>query len=1239
MRQARYWIILLPLFLVLTCVGAYAQANSEVTGIVTDQTGAVVAGANITLLDPATGFTRTTVSSGAGLYGISGLNPAFYNLKVTAKGFQTYLQSGVVVNVSGTFRVDVKLTIGVETQTVTVTADALTVQTDSNVISTLISGQQITEIATNGRNLIALAELGLGASSNNPDLNLPSTTGASASISFNGLDIAHNIWYLDGAEAYDRGSGGKMALMPSQDAIAEYQVLASNYPPDYGISSGGTVTISLKSGTQKFHGEGYEFIRNDAFQGHNYFDGGHKSELRYDVYGVNVGGPLFIPHVYNSSKKKTFFFASIEWRKLVTGQAPGTYHGIPAADAPTTAAAMTYVIPQYNTASQVSAPIGSQIFYPQVAASSLLGQKLIGLGATTYTPTAPGSVLTIAPRQAFAGNIVPAVLLDPNAILFNKTGNFPTVANNSTTSKWSTTGGHLPTPIRDDIIRIDHNFNDKWSILGHFIHDQSVISYGTTLWAGDNMPTVGSSFSNPSFGSVIKLTGQLTPSVLLEAAFNYDGNKINLLPVPALGGSIVQPTGWGPPAANTGTAGGGGTNTMSYFPAANNAGNRVPNMQLGTNGMNVGAYGEPWTNGAEDYNEVFGLSVTKGRHALKFGGGYNRYTKNQITGASTEGTYTFGDGWNGPCPAAGCAANYVPLTPSSTLTGDSQLDFDLGLATSYGQSQTDPIFHYVNNTLSAYAMDNWHANSQLSVQIGLRYDALPHVWERQNRLSNFDPSQYQTAMAPTFQANGAFCTAVSVACPGGASAGLQTFTGANGENGTFYMNGVVLAGQGGTPRGMVKNWWKTYQPRVGFSYDVRGNGKTIVRGGFGTFFERIQGNDIYDIAGNAPFVNSPSASNVELSSTSYNWQSGTASTTPVFTAGPTVMNTYYPDPAVAMFSLGVQHEILPSLIWVTQYVGNVQYHQNIRVNINNFPLSTSMADRQASAGGTLSTVTTLMDRTYPGFGGMNQITNSATGTYNGLQTGIRQQDRHGLSFEVNYTWSHAIDDRLGSSDLNCCASNPWNIKYDKGSGSLDRRQILNINYTYKLPIFAHDTGVKHDVIGGWVLAGTAIWETGLPWAGNNAPTGNYGDTVGLGGGYSNRADRVPGSTITYSKTHGATPYWMNNNNKAGGSAAAFQAPVAAWNGGANLGFGNMGRDAVVGPGRTNFNTSLYKTFAFGRFARIELRAESYNTFNHTQFAVGSGSGGIQTNTSAADYGAISKAADPRTFQFGGKIIF
>ena len=1173
MRQTRFRFLILPLFFVLACAGAFAQANSEVTGIVTDQTGAVVGGAKITLTDPATGITKSTISDGTGLYDIAGLNAANYDLKVSAKGFQSYEQKGVVVDISRTFRVDIKLTIGAETQTVTVEADALAVQGDSNVVSTLINEQQITELATNGRNVVGLASLGLGVSGNLPDSNAPTSVGSSFAISFNGLNQAHNIWLIDGGEAYDRGSGGKMSMMPSQDALGEFQVLASNYPPDYGISSGGTVSMSIKSGTQKFNGEAWEFDRNDALDAYPYFSKVNSPatpnpELRYNVFGANLGGPVFIPHVYNSSRKRTFFFYNEEWRREIQGNSPSPINSIPSADLITSAQTFNYVLPAFNPSTQVAAGVGHQIFVPTTS-DPTFNAKLMAAGLT--------------PGEAFPGNTIPASLLDSNALLFNTLKDIP-AATNQSNDTLTPPAGKIPTYVREDLFRIDHNINDKWQLFGHFIHDAVSQNYATVLWNSDNYPTVGSNFGNPSYSSTIKLTGSLTPNVLLEAAFNYDGNKIAILPVAEGGGSFAIPTGW---------------NAGNYF-TGQNAMNRLPNFTLSTFGTTWGPGSDPWTNGAEDYNEVFNLSWTKGPHQLKFGGGYNRYTKNQINGSSTEGSYTFGDGWTG-------------TAPSGLLTGDSYLDFLLGLSTSYSQADSDPIFHYVNNTVSAYAEDNWHVNTRLSLQYGIRYDELPHVWERNNRISNFNPSQYQSALAPVFQSSGAFAAN---------SPGLQTVNGTQ-----FYLNGITIAGQNGTPRGLVKNWYQTYQPRVGFSYDLSGNGKTVLRGGFGTFFERLQGNDIYDIAGGAPFENTPSATNVELTNPSYNWQAGAPASTPLFTQGPNSEMTYYPAPGVAQYSLGVQHEVARALILVTQYVGNLAWHQNAFIPINNDPLSTPMATREAQANGSLSTVAALEARTYVGFGGMNQISNVLTGSYNSFQVGLRQQDRHGLSFEVDYTYAHEIDDQVGSSDLNT-SSNPWNLKYDKGSGSLDRRNILNINYTYKIPLFATASGLTHSILGGWEISGTAISESGLPWAGSNTPGSGYSDTVGLGGGYTNRANLAGKPNYVKGKATVGT-----NNGYQWVSNAGFSQPTAAWNGGPNLGFGNEGRDAVVGPGRTNFTTSVYKSFAFTESARFELRADSFNTFNHTQFNA------FNNTVSNGNFGFTTGTQDPREFEFGGKFIF
>src|SRR5437764_1590341 len=306
-NSAKYWLFVLPVLVGMACVGAFAQANSQLTGIVTDQSEAVVAGATVTLTNPDTGFTNVTESGGSGLYVIGGLNPGSYKLKVTAKGFQAFEQNGVVINVSSTVRADIKLTIGAESQTVTVEANALTPQGDSNVVSTLISSEQITAIATQNRNFAALAALGLGVSSALPDSNTPTSVASNFTISVNGLRQSHNIWLIDGGEADDRGGAGGMNIMPSQDAIAEFNMMSSNYPPDYGISSGATMSLSLKSGTQKFHGTLFEFNRTPAYNAKEPISR-KLTNAHYNIFGGNIAGPVFIPKVYNANRDNTFFF-------------------------------------------------------------------------------------------------------------------------------------------------------------------------------------------------------------------------------------------------------------------------------------------------------------------------------------------------------------------------------------------------------------------------------------------------------------------------------------------------------------------------------------------------------------------------------------------------------------------------------------------------------------------------------------------------------------------------------------------------------------------------------------------------------------------------------------------------------------------------------------------------------------------------------------------------------------------
>ena len=503
----------------------------------------------------------------------------------------------------------------------------------------------------------------------------------------------------------------------------------------------------------------------------------------------------------------------------------------------------------------------------------------------------------------------------------------------------------------------------------------------------------------------------------------------------------------------------------------------------------------------------------------------------------------------------------------------------------------------------------------MSLQLGFRYDALPHAFERANQVANFDPSAYQASLAPHFLPDNSLD-------PNGPG-----FVTPPGASQAFYLNGTQLAGQG-VPNGLVKNYFKTFQPRVGFSYDLFGRGKTVLRGGIGTFYERLQGNDIYNAATNAPFFNDPVASNVYFSDPHTSVVTGATAANPLFPQGLTSIDPNYPAPGVVQYSLGIQHELAPSVILITQYVGNQAWNQNVDRNINTFPLNTDLQTR--ADNGDPSNLRTMKVgpnvqlsnpnalRIFPGYAGITQQENTTNGSYNGFQMGVRAQNKHGLTGEVDYTWSHEID--VTSFDL-ATVSNPFNKDYDRGSGALDRRHILNLNYIYLLPKLSQSNMLVRQALGGWEVAGTAVFESGTIIANQGPSLGISYDTIGLDGGYTNRPDRV--SKVKYLKTQ---KQWFDSS--------AFATPLAAWAGSTTQGFGNAGKDSVLGPGRLNFTTSLYKNFTLYENLKFQFRAESFNTFNHTQF-----NGVANSYSPGNNFGQITSTYDPRNLEFGGKLTF
>src|SRR6202047_4874215 len=327
------------LVLFVLVLGVATQAcgqTATIVGTVTDPSGGAVAGANVSVTHVETGQVYHLTSNGEGQYVAAELPIGHYNVKVEAPGFKAAEQKGVVLNVADRTRLDFQMYVGGASETITVEANAVRVQTESGEVSNVITDQQLAQLAVNGRSIYQLAQLTPGASSQiNNFVNTP--VGGDSNVEFNGMRQNHNIYLLDGGEDDDRGGAGGMSIAPSTDAIAEFRALTSNYSSDYGLSSAGTMTMVLKSGSSTLHAAAWEFNRNDAFDARNFFNPAPQpvAELRLNVFGFNVGGPVTLGHLYNPDKKKTFFFYNMEWRRLIQGivnngqpvPLPSTYGG------------------------------------------------------------------------------------------------------------------------------------------------------------------------------------------------------------------------------------------------------------------------------------------------------------------------------------------------------------------------------------------------------------------------------------------------------------------------------------------------------------------------------------------------------------------------------------------------------------------------------------------------------------------------------------------------------------------------------------------------------------------------------------------------------------------------------------------------------------------------------------------------------------------------------------------------
>jgi hypothetical protein len=1207
----RNWLVRLG-FLAVLLIGLpklVAAQDGTIIGTVTDASGGAIPNVAITITNTDTNLASEFTTNDVGQYVAPNLRVGNYLVRAESKNFKTVEQKGIVLQLGDRLRIDFRMEVGTATAVVTVEAEAapVAVQTDSNEISTVITGAQVTQLATNGRSLYELANLVPGASSAQVDFQTPTPMGGDQTISFNGQRIAHALYMIDGGEAADRGGSGAI-VMPSLDSLSEFRVLTSNYSAEYGLVSGATITTAVKGGTDKLHASAWWFGRNDWLDARGWFNPSpqHIQELRFNLWGFNVGGPVKFK---KNSNPKTFFFYNMEWRRQVNGG--GIRQTVPFAS--TYGGNLTDAV-NYNTANgnalfnttgnALSMPLGVQAPYacqvsPTVIASfAAAGQALSG--CTGGSPDATKAQAFVYNGQQ---NVINPALIDSNAAALLKAGVFP-----PTTSGNAFIGGqNAPTNVKEEIVRIDHTFNSHWTIFGHWISEQVLQTDVPARWAWVNLPTSSDTFGNPSYQAVVHVANTISPTLVNEIAFNYGGNRINIQPLGIYDADKA------------------GFQQNRLFSGPNNI---LPQLfLLGKTGAVYNQNWSPWINSADSYQIRDDVSWTKGAHQFKFGGSWLNFRKAQPLQDSPQGGFQF----------------------NGTYTGYDFADFLLGLSNNYSEAALKDTRHWNSVSWGLYIQDDWRATRRLTVNLGLRWDGIPHTAEINGQHSNFytnlwDASGAAAAFAPGSgvgfaNANGTqICSGVGI--PNATCTGPNPFLAAGPNpalNGLLsYDNGLGIAGKNGISKGLVDNHWNTFGPRIGFAYDLTGKGKTILRAGFGTFFERIQGNDMYQSGANNLFGGNPSISNVSLSNPHTGIDpAGTvisAATLPVTVNGLTALDPkHYKIPTSYQYSAGIQQQLAARTVASVAYVGNQGRHMSYASEMD-MPQYSLLPTFFTSTGG--NTGNENLYRPYLGYGSIKMAQNEANSSYNSLQISVRSQI-HDLTLQAAYTYAHATDSADNAlnggdgGDLDYITNPYAGWKYDLGPSQYNRQNIAFVNFIYNIPLFRKsENRFLKNVGGGWQVSGVVTMESGQPL------------NLQVGGGVQSICGAVSGSCrirpdlvgpISYPKT--ATTSQINPNGTMQWFSPSAFAPnllpgnnnVATW--------GNLKFDGVWGPGRDNWNIALFKTFNFTERLHFELRVESYNLWNHPQM------NGVDSTVGDKDFGKVNSAYDPRTFQIGGKLVF
>lgn len=1171
--------------------------TASVTGSVQDQQGGALPGVVVTLTSRTQGTVLTAVSDGEGRFTFAIVRPDAYSLEAALQGFKTLQRTNVVVNANDRLSTGaLAMEVGDMSEEVTVTSRVSELQTTSGERSFTLENTALTNIANNGRALFNFTALVPGAV---PQGNAGAEIGSASGFTVNGMRPNSNNVTIDGVANLDTGDNGGNMATTNIDAVAEFKVLTNSYAAEYGRATGAQIQVVTKSGSRDFRGSGYWYGRRSEWNANSWINKRvtpeiPKAKTSRNDQGFTIGGPVFFPG-FNEDKRKLFFFFSQEHQRR-TDPAGERQTRVP-----------TALERQGDFSQSVDA---SGNLFPYIR------DFTTGLPCTANDTRGcfqDGGVLGRVPADRLYSpglailNIYPAANLTGAGDGLNFTSQEPTA-----------------NPRREDLLRMDYQATNNWRVTGRYMKTtfNQLQAYGTT-WAGNGsdqlpMPVL---HTLPGANYMLSATGILNDTTTLEVSWGRASNSLNYdLQLDTLRN------------ANAGTQG-----LPLLFPEAQQA-DYVPFFRFrGGRTGNAGQYQTdrgPFTNENITHDVVANVTKVMGGHNAKAGVYFQHSYKPQSIFAAFNGDINFADDANNPFD-----------------TGHGYANAATGVFNTFTQANKFALPEWRYQNYEFYVQDNWRANRKLTLDYGVRFYYLTPQWDTTLQASNFLPDRFDANNAAKLYTP--VCIGASPCAgadrraidPALLAAGVTPSPGNTVDArfigrltpGSQRFNGAFQAGQGINDELQDGSTFQV-SPRFGFVYDFTGEAVTILRGGWGIFYDRPQGNMVFDMIANAPGV---------LNST-LQWgrlQELTAAggdPFPTLSMNPTAYN--FVPPRVTQWNLGVQRKLMNSFMFDLAYVGSTSDNLLRQVQLNAVPFGATFRpenqdptrDPSATPGATALPNDLL--RPYQGYGGIRMWGYDGYSNYHALQTGINRRFDRGFMFSFFYVWSKALG--INNDDFSAGVPNVTEAetrRLDYSYLGTDRPHNFVTNFVYQMPEVTQ-SNVLGLLVNEWQISGVYRWTSGRPYGvGFNIPGINAANLTGTDGNPNARIVLTcdPGSGWS------GDPYQQFNTSCFAPPQPGSDASESA-------------RFFVRAPPINNVDLSLSKSFAFPGRVRFEVRLDAFNALNKTQFT------GVNTTANFASltnpaitnlpyengnlvrpngFGSINGVSAPRTLQLVTRVTF